>query len=300
MICAVIFVNGATDAPNSISGAVASGAVRYRSACILCAVFNFLGLTVSYALFPSIAETVSELSPSGNFVPLLTVVIFASAAWVIGVPTSESHALLAAIAGVSLYRFGVSDTKVIDVCIKSFASCAAGFGAGGIFTVFTHSLFSKRTDFMRKCQIVSAVLSSASHGMQDGQKFICLLAPAAIGAQLPMKAVLICAAVMAVGCLMGGRRITDTVGSGIVTADTASLNASSDVGAVACTIASSLLGIPVSTTYMKTCALLGSAAVRRVPVSKPVTLRFFCTWVLTYPVCMGIAYLLCAVGEIFF
>ena len=297
VICAVIFVNGATDAPNSISGAVASGALKYRGACIVCAVFNFIGLALSYAFLPAVARTVSELSAADSTVPLLTVVIFASIAWALGVPTSESHALLAAMGGVSLYTFGTTGGKFIDVCIKSFASCAAGFAAGGALTVFTYSLFSRRRRVRKSFQIFSAALSSACHGMQDGQKFVCLLVPSAVGAKLPMSAVILCAAVMAAGCLTGGRKITETVGSGMISGDISTLNAVSDLGAVACTLASSVFGIPISTTYMKTCSLLGAASAKKAPVIKPIVLKFILTWVLTYPACMGIAYVLSAISH---
>lgn len=297
LVCALIFVNGATDASSSISGAVASGSLSYRRACVLCAVFNFLGLCLSFAFFPAVARTVSDISPSESTVPVLTVVIFASAAWVFGIPTSESHALLAAMGGVSLYRLGVPDGKFIDICIKSFASCAVGFAAGFIVTYLTYSLLSHRRRVRRNFQILGAALSSACHGIQDGQKFVCLLAPATMSASLPMWAVLLCASVMAFGCLAGGRRITETVGCGIVKGDTAVLNASSDIGAVICTLATSVSGIPISTTYMKTCSLLGAAAVRKVSVVRPAVIRLFAAWVMTYPACMAMSYLLCRVIE---
>lgn len=295
VIYAVIFVNGATDAPNSISGAVASGALSYRSACVLCAVFNFAGLCVSYMFFPAVADTMASLKGSDSIIPMVTVVIFAVAAWVLGIPTSESHALVAAVGGVSLYALGRPDARFIDICIKSAVSCAAGFASGGIVTAFAASALHLRQRLSRKVQILCAALSSACHGMQDGQKFVLLLAPVSASGRLSLGSVLLCSAVMGLGCLSGGRKMTDTVGAELVPACSRALSTCADMGAVMCTLASSFFGIPVSTTYMKTCTLMGAASVGRARVSGKVARRLFAVWILTYPVCMAIAYALCRV-----
>jgi PiT family inorganic phosphate transporter len=291
-VCAVIFVNGATDAVNSISGAVASGAFSYRRACVICALCNFLGLVLSCTFCPAVANSIASLKGSDSIVPLLTVVIFSASAWALGIPTSESHALIAAMGGVALYRFGVTGGSFIDICIKSFCSCILGFVAGWVaFALWRRRTTSRRQ--MHTIQRLCAVLSSACHGMQDGQKFTVLLASSAAVLKLNVGSILICGAVMALGCLSGGRRITETVGEELVLAETDTCNAASDLSAALCTAAVSLFGIPVSTTYMKTCSMLGCAAAGRLRVSKRVTARFFLVWTLTYPICMAIAYLLC-------
>jgi len=291
-VCAVIFVNGATDAVNSISGAVASGALTYRRACVLCAVSNFLGLVLSCAFFPTVANSIAMLEGSRSTVPLLTVVIFSASAWALGIPTSESHALIAAMGGVALYRFGAPGWSFIDICIKSFCSCVLGFVAGAaVFALWRRKSVPKRQ--MYRTQRICAVLSSACHGMQDGQKFTVLLAASAAVPKLGMVPVLICGAIMALGSLSGGRRITETVGEGLVLTQTEASNAASDLSSALCTAAVSLFGIPVSTTYMKTCSMLGCAAAGRLRVGKKVAAGFFLVWVLTYPICMAVAYLLC-------
>ena len=296
LFCAVIFVNGATDAPNSISGSVATGAQRYKSAVALCALFNFLGLVLSCVFFPSVAESVVSLDSGGGAVPLVTVVIFASLAWVLGVPTSESYALVAAMGGVSLYTQGVTDAAFEDICIKSILSCALAFGAGAVITLSMH-LRGKTMHFLQR---TCAAMSSACHGMQDGQKFTAALLCAAGKRELSASCVLLCGAVMAFGCLFGGKRITEAVGRELVMGECFRHNAMSDLAAVICTLGATVCGIPVSTTYMKSCALLGSAAATGTPVNKSTVGRFILTWALTYPVCMALGYSLSFItGHIF-
>ena len=102
---AVIFVNGWTDAPNAIATAVGTGALRMGRAIALAAVCNLLGAVLSAALCPAVAATVLEIGDfSGRAqaqaalcAALLSIVLWAVAAWAFGIPTSESHALLAAL-----------------------------------------------------------------------------------------------------------------------------------------------------------------------------------------------------------
>ena len=303
LVLAVIFVNGATDAPNSIAGAVGSGVLKYRSACILCAVFNFLGLVIASTYFPSVTKSIESISIDRmTAIPLITVIIFSSVAWFFGIPTSESHALVASLGGVSLYTAGKLGTRFIGICVKSAASCAGGFGIGALFVVILSPLFHRgrlmtRGNNRKKLQGFCAAFSAACHGMQDGQKFTAMLIPATAVGVLPASAVMICSAVMGMGCLAGGRRITKKLGEDMIVSSGAD-SAASDAGALVCTLVSTFLGIPVSTTYMKTCSMLGAAAAIKAPVNRRVVLELVGTWVATYPVCMMMSYLLCLLREL--
>lgn len=303
-VLAVIFVNGATDAPNSIASAVGGGVLKYRSACVLCALFNFFGLALSSTFFPKVSESIASINGEGSaIIPLATVVIFASVAWFFGIPTSESHALVAALGGVSLYNTGKLTGSFIDVCIKSVLSCLAGVFVGAVFVFLLSPLFMNGKIFCgnrkrRRFQELCAAGSSACHGMQDGQKFTAMLLPAASSGGLPFSAVMICSAVMGVGCLVGGRRITRKLGEEM-TSSAGISGAASDAGALVCTVVSTILGIPVSTTYMKTCSMIGASAVSKTSVKGKVVLELVFTWAATYPVCMAISYILCCISGIF-
>ncbi|WP_300295144.1 inorganic phosphate transporter, partial [uncultured Intestinimonas sp.] len=108
---AVILVNGWTDAPNAIASAVSSRALSFRSAAALAAVCNFGGAALSSLLHPAVADTVRGLSGFGPdpavalaalCAALAAIVLWSVAAWRFGIPTSESHALMAGLTGSAL------------------------------------------------------------------------------------------------------------------------------------------------------------------------------------------------------
>ena len=106
----VLLVNGWTDAPNAIAGAVVTGALSFRRAVLLAAVCNFLGVLCVTSVYPSVAETVYSIASFGGgpeaaslalCAAMGAVVLWAAAAWWWGIPTSESHALVAGISGAA-------------------------------------------------------------------------------------------------------------------------------------------------------------------------------------------------------
>ena len=106
---AAVFINGATDAANALTGPVACGAMKLFHAALLAACMNLLGMLTFSILFPSVYETVSGLAhfPGGTggtavAASLIAVVLWSGAAWIFGIPTSESHGLFAALAGASM------------------------------------------------------------------------------------------------------------------------------------------------------------------------------------------------------
>ncbi|MBQ6788888.1 MAG: inorganic phosphate transporter [Clostridia bacterium] len=303
MTAAVIFVNGATDAPTSMAPAVASGKLSFPTACLLCALFNFLGMLFSGMYFPAVAESMAELSDLtavGTVCALLSVVIFSSAAWACGIPTSESHGLIAAVGGVSLYFAGSVGSAYIDICIKSVLSCATGFFAGAgayvLLSCFPCVIYSGE----KRGSIISAFFCSASsfwHGAQDGQKFMFLLCSLTGTAALSTSAYVICSLIMGIGCLAGGRKIINKTGLSLTGGLGGVSAAASETASLACTAVSSVLGIPVSTTYMKTSSMLGASAAGGGAVNKRCAAELLFTWLLTYPCCMGVSYCLCCIAE---
>ena len=110
LVLAVIFVNGWTDAPNAIATAVGSGAISFRRGAALAAVCNFAGTALACLFFPAVAATIEELvvfsdpraAAAALNAALMAIVLWAAAAWRFGLPTSESHALLAGLSGSAL------------------------------------------------------------------------------------------------------------------------------------------------------------------------------------------------------
>lgn len=301
-----IFVNGATDAPGSVMGVVASGGLSFRRAALLCAVFNFFGMLMSYLYLPGVAETVSSLADFGDkagvaaAASMLSVAVFAAVAWRFGIPTSESHAMLAAIAGAGICT-GLSPGYIgsfLTVILKSALSCLFGFISGGAVMLVLRGLRRRDSSYSGRgslrVQTALCAASSAAHGMQDGQKFLSLLAAAGYSIGVGsgnMTAVIVCCLVMGLGCFTGGRRIIEKIGYEMTGGLDRAEGLASDIGALSMTILSSFLAIPVSTTYMKTCGVLGAAEASGKRANKGTALQLVLTWIATYPVCMMLSWI---------
>ncbi len=187
----VILVNGWTDAPNAIATAIGTRAMKPRSAIIMAAVFNFLGVFVMTMINTNVVVTISNMvdfggDPHAASVALMgalaSIVIWATAAWYFGIPpTSESHALIAGLTG-SAVAFqgsfaGVNGAEWIKVIAGLLISTVMGFGLGWGITKLIEMLFKnvdrrKTIGFFRNLQIAGAASMAFMHGAQDGQKFM--------------------------------------------------------------------------------------------------------------------------------
>ena len=233
LILAVLVVNGWTDAPNAIAGAVVTEALSFRSAVLLAAVCNFLGVLCVTSVNASVAETVYSIASFGGgpraaltalCAAMTAIVLWAAAAWRFGIPTSESHALVAGISGAAVALEGSLSCIRWDcwskVILGLVMSTTAGFCAGRLAHGRLRAVkASPRT--LRVAQLPGAAAAAFLHGAQDGQKFIGVFLLGTALAQgradegafvIPLWLMGLCAGFMALGTLMGGRRIIDTVG----------------------------------------------------------------------------------------
>lgn len=298
----VILENGGTDAPNSVSACVASGVLTPKRASLLAAVCNFVGAAVSGFFFPGVARTLSELSglPSGEKgVPALTaamlaVLLWTGLTWALSVPTSESHALMAAMGGASMAggfeRWGAM-----------LAAAAGSAAAGWLFGRLSAGLlrrFHPSEKGLGGAQLVLAALGAALHGAQDGQKFMCILALSGEGGigELSPETVLWCAGAMALGTALCGKRMLALAGSLGVDGRLSGLAA--DVGGAAVLFSATALGIPVSTTHVKTASAAGTGL--RDSAQKKTFLRLILAWGLTFPACAFLGRLLVPFAEFLF
>lgn len=306
----VLLVNGWTDAPNAIAGAVVTGALPFAMAVALAAACNFLGVLCVTSVNVSVAETVYSIASFGGgrdaalialCAAMGAVVLWAGAAWCFGIPTSESHALVAGISGAAVALEGSLS------CIRWYCwgrvllglvlSTAAGF-AGGFWVQQKLSRRSLSDRLVRLAQIPGAATVSFLHGAQDGQKFlgVFLLGVALAEGRgdertflIPLWLVGLCAAGIALGTLMGGRRIIDTVGRDMVCLSPLQ-GISSDLGSVPCLLLATFLGLPISTTHTRTAALLGVGAAGQQRPNWAVAGRVGLAWLLTFPGCALLGY----------
>ena len=235
---------------------------------------------------------------------------WATAAWAFGIPTSESHALIAGLSGAAIALqggiSGVNGGEGVKVLYGLALSTVLGFGSGYLATKLVE-LICRRMDrrrtsrFFRGAQIAGGAATAFMHGAQDGQKFmgVFLLGIAlasgngsASDFQIPVWLMVLCSAVMALGTSIGGYRIIKAVGMDMVKLETYQ-GFSADLAAAGCMLFSSLTGVPVSTTHTKTTAIMGVGAVKRLSaINFGVVKDMVLTWVFTFPGCGLISFVM--------
>ena len=305
LILMVLLVNGWTDAPNAIACAVVTDALPFRCAVLLAAVSNFLGVVCASLLTPAVTYNIYSMAffsggPRRTLcalcAALCAIVLWAVFAWIFGIPTSESHALISGVSGAAVALEGNFS------CIRweSWRSIlfglvlSLGFGillGGKAWKLICRFPLSPR--MCRQLQIPGAALSAFLHGAQDGQKFLgvfllgCTLAEGSHTSQsfhVPLWLMLLCAAFMALGTGLGGQRIIDKVGREMVQPGPKE-GLASDIASGFCLCLATLFGFPVSTTHTRTAVLLGIGRASCGSCNVRVVRSIAGAWLLTFPGC---------------
>ena len=315
----VILVNGWTDAPNAIAPCVATRAMKPRNAIAMAAVFNFLGVLVMTLLSPKVAETIYNMVDFGSnaheasialSAAMFAIVVWAVLAWAFGIPTSESHALIAGITGSAIAMHnnldGVNGAEWGKVLFGLVFSLVIGFALGYAVTKLIQRLcrrmnYRKANGFFDKGQVVAAAGTAFMHGAQDGQKFMGVfllglalaqgnVSPGAVN--VPVWLMILCSLVMACGTSIGGMKIIKSVGMDMVKLEKYQ-GFAADISATAGLLVCSVTGMPVSTTHAKTSAIMGVGAAKRMrAVNWSVAKEMVFTWILTFPGCGLIGFLM--------
>ena len=308
----VIFVNGWTDAPNAIATCISTRCMRVRPAILLSAGFNFLGVLVMTRINSSVASTISNMVDFGGnthealialCAALFSIVVYSVTASWFGIPTSESHSLIAGLTGAAIAinngLGGVNGAEWVKVLYGLVMSLLLGFGSGWLICKLLTWVCAgldrrKANGFFRYAQIFGAAAMSFMHGAQDGQKFIGVLflgvafcngQSSVSGVVIPVWLMLLCSTVMGLGTSVGGEKIIKSVGMDMVRLEKYQ-GFAADLSAAFCLLLSSLFGIPVSTTHTKTSAIMGVGAVKRLSANNyGVVKDMMLTWVFTFPGC---------------
>ncbi|MFU0800267.1 MAG: inorganic phosphate transporter [Xylanivirga thermophila] len=315
----VVLVNGWTDAPNAIATCVSTRSMSPHSAILMATVFNFFGVLVMTMINSSVAMTIYNMVDFGGdshtalvalCAALFAIVTWATAAWYFGIPTSESHALIAGISGAAIALqggfSGINGSEWAKVLYGLGFSTLFGFGMGFVTVKIVEFICRdmdrrKTLGFFKKAQIFGGAAMAFMHGAQDGQKFMgvfmlgIFLAKGQGGVsdfQIPFWLMVLCSLVMALGTSIGGYRIIKAVGMDMVKLEKYQ-GFSSDLAAALCLLFSSLFGLPVSTTHTKTTAIMGVGSAKRISsVNWSVVNDMVLTWVLTFPGCGIIGFLM--------
>ncbi len=296
------FVNGWTDAPNAIATVISTRVLSPRSAVVMAVVLNIAGAMMGTA----VAKTIGKGFVDANVVNLVTVggamisiIIWSSVAAYFGLPTSESHALVAGLTGAGLATAGPGALLAEGwkkVLLGLGFSTFLGFCFGyllilAIAWIFRNSPPSKVKKIFGRLQILSAAFMALGHGSNDGQKFIGAFTLALFISgwiptfHVPIWVILLCACVMGIGTSVGGWRIIKTMGVKLVKLETYHGFAAETGAATAIQIAS-VLGVPLSTTHTINTAIMGVGASKRFSAVRwGVAGEIVAAWILTFPVC---------------
>lgn len=323
----VIFVNGWTDAPNAIATCISTRSLNPRAAIVMAAIFNFLGVLVMTLFNATVAQTIYSMVDFGGnshnalvslCAALFSIVLWATAAWWFGIPTSESHALIAGISGAAIAVqggfSGINPDEWIKVIYGLFLSVLMGFILGWIIVKLIETIFGgfnrkKTTVFFQNAQVFGSAGMAFMHGAQDGQKFMGVFLLGVFLAQgntdatqfnIPFWLIALCSLVMALGTSIGGYRIIKAVGMDMVKLEKYQ-GFSADLAAAISLFTASVLGLPVSTTHTKTTSIMGVGAAKRLKnVNWGVVKDMASAWILTFPGCGIIGYLMAKLFMVLF
>ena len=290
-----------------------------RSAILTSAVFNFLGVLIMTHINSSVASTISNMVDFGTnthealialCAALFSIVVYSVVAARFGIPTSESHSLIAGLSGAAIAMHngvdGINMQEWIKVIYGLVLSLALGFAIGWIFCklitiICANTDRRKANNFFQGAQIFGAAAMSFMHGAQDGQKFIGVLflgvafcngQNSVSGMIIPVWLMLLCSATMGLGTSVGGEKIIKSVGMDMVKLEKYQ-GFAADLSAAFCLLISSVFGIPVSTTHTKTSAIMGVGAVKRITaINFGVVKDMMLTWVFTFPGCGLISFVM--------
>ena len=310
LVLAAEFANGVTDAPNAIATVVSTRVLSPYRAVAMAAVLNILGaLVTGTAVAATIGKDMVKPEAIGLHTvaaALITIVIWTTVAWRLGLPTSKTHEMVAGLAGAGIATAGPS-VLLWDgwqkVLLGLGLSTVLGFLFGFLVMVVIYRLFYRaRTAVIRatfgRLQILSAAFMAFSHGSNDGQKFMGIFSLALfLGGvlpefEVPIWVILLCGVVMGVGTSLGGWRIVRTMGFRLTRLEPVNGFAAESSASAAILLASHL-GIPLSTTHAINTAIMGVGSTRRFSAVRwGVTRQIVLTWLLTFPVCGLLGFLL--------
>ena len=322
--------NGFNDAANVISTVIGTRTLSPRTAVIMAACFNFLGAATGTA----VAITIGKGIVSPEFLDMNIVlagtgaiIIWALVATRYGMPISLTHGLVAGLVGAGIAACGSGAivwgviTRIISaVAIAPLLGLVAGFLVMiAIMWLFRRAAPERIRGVFGNLQVLSAAFLAYSHGKNDGQMPIALISMALMtyyGSgefHIPFWVVVVSAASISLGTFIGGRRVIETLGLKMTTlrpvhgfAANASAAGVIEVASNFGFIASHLgfpvnptLGIPVSTTHCISTAIMGVGATRRLSAVRwGIARKIVLTWILTFPACGALGWLIASLVKI--
>ncbi len=307
--------NGINDAANAIATVIGSRVLSARNAIIMAVIFNLAGTLSGALLGAYVAKTIGKGIVAPEQITLTTVIAGVAAAviWVLaatyyGIPLSVSHSLVAgllgagiATAGTDAIIWGVMTKVLLAVLFAPLLGFAGGFGIMVIIMwLFRRSPPERVNNIFRIVQMAAAAFVAYAHGKNDGQMPIGIIALGLMiysGEQfdIPLWVIFASAISVALGIAFGGWRVRRTVGTRITTLRPVHGSAA-EMSAAAVIEAASNLGIPVSTTQCISGSVIGVGATKRLSAVRwGIARNIVIAWIITFPICAALGWLLAKV-----
>lgn len=320
LISAVMFINGCSDVPNAIATCVSTRSLSPKKSLILAAIFNFLGVLIITFISSEVTKTVFNIvnfgdNASNNLITLCSgligIVIWCIFAWLFGIPTSQSHALIAGISGAAIalkgdfsgINFEEWKKVLYGLIIINLFAFSLGFIITKTIEKTCKNMDRRKTNkFFKNTQIFGALTTCFMNGAQDGQKFMAILLlgvalssgdmQALNNFSIPLWLIFYCSSLIAIGTIVGGIRIIKTIGTKVTKVERYQGTAA-DLASSICLFGSSVSGIPVSSTHTKNSAVMGVGASKRLSNVNWKTVRnMILTWIFTFPCCGFLGFIL--------
>jgi len=294
------FLNGFHDSANVVATAIASRAMSPRSALAMSAITNFAG---PFLFGVAVATTIGDEVISHEAVTIPVALAALSAAivwniltWLLGLPSSSSHALIGGFVGAAIAGFGLGSIQMAGmekVLIGLFISPFLGLGLGWLAMRFVltlgQAMSSRANAFFLRSQWLTTMALGLSHGTNDAQKTMGILAMGLVAFgvlpsfHVPTWVILASASAMALGTALGGWRLIKTMGAGFYRVRP--LHAfSSQIASFGVIIGAALWGAPVSTTQVISSSIVGAGSAERInKVRWGVAMNIVSAWLLTIP-----------------
>ena len=298
------FTNGFHDTANAIATSVSTRALSPRLAVLISSVLNLAGAIITVVFFQAkVSNTIGKIVAfkAGLVViiaALIGAIIWNLVTWYLGLPSSSTHALVGALSGAAIAAAhglgGVRAAEFWKTVLSLVISPPVGFLLAAIFmTVLLATFHAARpaplNRTFRSLQIVTGALVSYSHGANDAQKTMAVIALALVATghlrkfEVPLWVVLLSASAIAFGTYAGGWRIIRTLGWRIYKLDPATGMGSQLTGAAVIQLATQF-GLPVSTTHVITGSVMGAGASQRLSALRwGVGANIVTAWILTIP-----------------
>jgi len=296
------FTNGFHDTANSVATSISTRALAPRTAVTLAALLNFVGAFISIKVAATIASGIVDsgiVTTTVIFAGLVGAIFWNLLTWYFGLPSSSSHALIGGVVGAAFAAAGADAVKgaglLEKVIVPALVAPMIAFLAAGGAILITYRMVGRLRPGpvnrgYRIGQIASLSLLSLSHGTNDAQKTMGIIALALIthgnlnpGDDPPTWVIVSAATAIAAGTYSGGWRIIRTMGSRIIKMDPAQ-GFSAQTGGAAVLLTAAHLGFPLSTTHSITGAVLGAGAAKRLSAVRwGLAGNILLAWILTLP-----------------